>query len=493
MDLRRTHSRQIAAAKAGFSTSTGVRLDADPRMPSQKQTRRGRRRPDPLAPVWETEIVPLLEASPGLRPVTILAEMQRRHPGFSGEVRRTLERRVRTWQALHGPEREVIFRQEHPPGQQGLSDFTDGTELGVSINGQPLAHRLYHFRLAFSGWEHAEVVLGGESFVALAGGLQNALWALGGAPRQHRSDSLSAAFRNLERDAGEDQTQRYEALCAHYGMIPTRNNVGLAHENGTIEASHGHLKTALDQALLLRSSRDFADLAAYRRFVAEVVGRANAGRRKALEIERALLQPLPPRRTTDHEEALVTVTRSGGFLLRKVFYTVPSRLIGHRLRVRLYDDRLECFLGSTPVLTLPRGRRPRGALHGRVGYIADYRHVIHALRRKPQALLNLVYRDQLFPRAAFRRAWEALIAAGPPRHACRTMVALLALAHEQACEAELAAELGAILDRGDLPDPAGLRAQFSPEPSELPPVAVTLPALAMYDVLLGAGCMEAPG
>jgi len=492
MDLRRTHSRQIAAAKAGFSASTGARLDADPRMPSQKQTRRGRRRPDPLAPVWETEIVPLLEASPGLRPVTILAEMQRRHPGFSGEVRRTLERRVRTWQALHGPDREVIFRQEHPPGQQGLSDFTDGTELGVRIDGQPLAHRLYHFRLAFSGWEHAEVVLGGESFVALAEGLQNALWALGGAPRQHRSDSLSAAFRNLERDPGEDQTQRYEAFCAHYGMMPTRNNAGLAHENGTIEASHGHLKTALDQALLLRGSRDFADLPAYRRFVAEVVGRANAGRRKALEIERALLQPLPRRRTTDHEEALVTVTRSGGFLLRKVFYTVPSRLIGHRLRVRLYDDRLECFLGSTPVLTLPRGRRPRGALHGRVGYIADYRHVIHALRRKPQALLNLVYRDQLFPRAAFRRAWEALIAAGPPRHACRTMVALLALAHEQACEAELAAELEAILDSGDLPDLAGLRAQFSPDLRELPPVAVILPALATYDVLLGAGCVETP-
>jgi hypothetical protein len=492
MDLRRTHSRQIAAAKAGFSASTGARLDADPRMPSQRQTRRGRRRPDPLAPVWETEIVPLLEASPGLRPVTILAEMQRRHPGFSGEVRRTLERRVRTWQALHGPEREVIFRQEHPPGQQGLSDFTDSTELGVSIDGQPLAHRLYHFRLAFSGWEHAEVVLGGESFVALAEGLQNALWALGGAPRQHRSDSLSAAFRNLERDAGENQTQRYEALCAHYGVIPTRNNAGLAHENGTIEASHGHLKTALDQALLLRGSRDFADLPAYRHFVAEVVGRANAGRRKALEIERALLQPLPPRRTTDHEEALVTVTRSGGFLLRKVFYTVPSRLIGHRLRVRLYDDRLECFLGSTPVLTLPRGRRPRGALHGRVGYIADYRHVIHALRRKPQALLNLVYRDQLFPRAAFGRTWEALIAAGPPRDACRTMVALLALAHEQACEAELAAKLDAILDNGGLPDLASLRAQFSPEPCELPPVVVTLPALAMYDVLLGAECVETP-
>src|SRR5215218_5598384 len=140
-------------------------------------------------------------------------------------------------------------------------------DVAVRLGGEPFAHRLYHFVLAYSGWEHAEPVLGGESFTALACGLQNALWALGGAPVEHRSDSLSAAFRNLERDALEDQTQRYEALCAHYGMTPTRNNTGVAHENGTIEASHAHLKNALAQALLLRGSREFADLASYRRFV----------------------------------------------------------------------------------------------------------------------------------------------------------------------------------------------------------------------------------
>ncbi len=342
--------------------------------------------------------MPLLEATPGLRPITIFNEMRRRHAGFSESWRRTLERRIRLWQALHGPEREVIFRQEHPPGQQGLSDFTDATELGVTMAGVTLEHRLYHFRLAFSGWDHAHVVLGGESFVALAEGLQNALWSLGGAPAEHRSDSLSAAFRNLERSAAEDLTQRYEALCAHYGMTPTRNNAGVAHGNGAIEGPHAHLKTTLQQVLLLRGSRDFADLDAYRRFVDEVIGRANATRRKALEIERAYLKPLPPRRTDDFEEYLVTMTRSSGFMLRHVFYTVPSRLIGHRLRVRLYDDRLECFLGSTLVLTLPRGRRPGDALHNRTGHVADYHHIIHALRRKPMALLNLVYRDQLFPR-----------------------------------------------------------------------------------------------
>ena len=486
MNLRRTHSRQAAAAKAGFSPTSGARLDADPDLPSQKRQPRGRRRPDPLAPYWDSEIVPMLHAVTGLRPVTVLGEMQRRHREFPADVRRTLERRMRLWQALHGAEREVIFRQEHPPGRQGLSDFTDAAELGVTIAGSALEHRLYHFRLAFSGWAHVRVVLGGESFVALAEGLQDALWALGGAPAEHRSDSLSAAFRNLERDAADDLTRRYEALCSHYGMMPARNNVGVAHENGAIEGPHAHLKRALQQALLLRGSADFDDLDAYRRFVDEVVGRANAGRRKALEIERAELKSLPQRRTDDFEEELVMVTRSGGFLLRRVLYTVPSRLIGHRLRVRLYDDRLECLLGSTLVLTLRRGRRPGGALHGSAAYIVDYRHVIHSLRRKPMALLNLVYRDQLFPREAYRRTWEALVATQPARQACRVMVGLLALAHDRACEAELATMLDAILAAGELPDLTSLQQQFMPASLVVPQVTVSLPAAITYDALLGA-------
>jgi hypothetical protein len=353
----------------------------------------------------------------------------------------------------------------------------------VSVAGAPLDHRLYHFRLAFSGWEYASVVLGGESFVALAEGLQNALWALGGAPLEHRSDSLSAAFRNLEQDAAADLTQRYEALCGHYGMTPTRNNPGIAHENGAIEGPHAHLKGALQQALLLRGSAEFADLDGYRRFVDEVVGRANAGRRKALEIERVQLKALPPRRTDDFDEVLVTVTRSGGFLLRRVFYSVPSRLIGHRLRVRLYDDRLECFLGGTLVQTLRRGRSIDG---NRRGHVVDYRHIIHALRRKPMALLNLVYREQLFPREAYRHAWDALIARLPARNACRSMVGLLALAHDRACEAELASELEAIAATGELPDLAELRRQFMPSSMAVPIVTVTLPAAVAYDALLSA-------
>jgi len=480
MKLRKTETITVAAAKASISAATAYRIEQDPRLPSAKNGPRERRRPDPLSAVFEQEVVPMLAAAPGLRPVAIYEEIVRRHPELGHGVRRTLERRIRAWRAMHGAEREVIFRQTHEPGRLGLSDFTDMGALAITIGGGVLDHRLYHFRLVYSGFEHAHVVLGGESFVALAEGLQNALWTLGGAPIEHRSDSLSAAFCNLDRDAREDLTLRYDDLCAHYGMTPTRNNKGVAHENGSIESSHGHLKSAVKDALLMRGGADFDDLPAYRRFIDEIVSRRNARHRRRIDVERAQLKTLPDRRTSDYEELGVRVTSSGGFTLRKVFYTVPSRLIGHQLRVRLYDDRLDLFVGGTLLLTLRRGRAHPSGKHAQV---VNYRHVIHALRRKPMALLNLVYRDQLFPREAFRRTFDALRERLPDRQACRVMVDLLALAHERGCEAELAEALAAALSANALPDMAALRARFTPDPDRAPTVVVTLPTLQSYEVL----------
>jgi hypothetical protein len=480
MSYRQTLSAEAAAAKVGFSTATAYRIESDPRLPSQKKAPRGRRRPDPLASYWDAEIVPILMAAPGVRVIGVLEELRRRHPDLNTNIRRTLERRISAWRALSGPEKDVIFRQEHEPGRLGLSDFTEASALAITIAGERLDHRLYHFRLAFSGFEHAGVVLGGESFVALAEGLQNALWALGGVPKEHRSDSLSAAFRNLTADAQQDLTERYQSLMRHYEMEPSRNNTGIAHENGSIESAHGHLKQALEDALLLRGTRDFADLDGYRAFVDEIVGRRNANNRKRIELERTKLGDLPHRRTADFEEKVIRITSSSGFILRRVFYTVPSRLIGHRLRVRIFDARLECFLGATPVVTLRRGR-PVSDSKG--GHVVDYRHVIHALRRKPMALLNLVYRDQLFPRPAYKRTFEALQERCDDRHACKVTVELLMLAHERACEAELADALNADLDAGRLPDLATLRARFRPQQMPIPSVAVELVPLNAYDEL----------
>ncbi|MEQ9005935.1 MAG: IS21 family transposase [Pseudomonadales bacterium] len=490
MKLRRTDTPTAAAAKAGFSTATAYRLEADVQLPSQNKASRTRRRPDPLAGIFDEEVVPMLEGAPGVRSVTIFEELIRRHPELTPKIRRTLERRVRAWRAVHGPEQDVIFRQVHKPGRLGLSDFTDMNDLEISIAGVPLDHRLYHFRLIYSGFEHAHVVLGGESFVALAEGLQNALWALGGAPTEHRTDSLSAAFKNLDRTAREDLTSRYEALCAHYGMTPSRNNPGVAHENGSIESSHGHLKHAIRDALLLRGSRDFECLPAYRAFVDELISRRNARHRGPIDIERDMLLVLPRQRTQDFEETLVRVTSSGGFTLRKVFYTVPSRLIGHQLRVRLYDDRLELFIGATALLMLPRGK---AGADGKHGHVVNYRHVIHALRRKPMALLNLVYRDQLFPRDAYRRAFEVLLSGLGDRGGCRRMVELLSLAHDRGCEAQLAAELDGLLEAGVLPDMAVLRQRFGPDPAALPHIHITLGSLADYEVLLSEPAAVAGG
>lgn len=489
MKHRMTDPTPVAAARAGFSAATGYRTAQDPRPPSEKRAPRARRRPDPLADVFDADVVPMLKASPGLRPVAILEELLRRHPELGPGIRRTLERRIRRWRALHGAEREVIFRQIHEPGRMGLSDFTDMSGLGITVAKKPLPHRLYHFRLVFSGFEHGHVVLQGESFVALAAGLQDALWSLGGVPEEHRTDSLSAAFRNLAPEVEEDWTARYDALCGHYGMAASRNNRGIAHENGAIEGPHGHLKNAVEDALLLRGSRDFDSVADYRAFVDALVGRRNARNRKRIDAERTVLRPLPKRRAEDGEEAMVRVTSSGGFMLRRVFYTVPSRLIGHRLRVRIHDDRIEVFLGGTHLTTLPRGR---GYGAERRGHVVDYRHVIHSLRTKPGALPGLVYRDQLFPRNAYRRLYDAAMEALPTRAACKLVVGALAIAHERGCEADLATLIDASLDAGTIPALADLHALFAPAPEALPHVTVTLTPLSAYDVLTAATAEGAP-
>lgn len=411
MKYRQTHSVEVAAAKASIGRATAYRLDKEVHLPSQSKAPRGRRRPDPLEPIFETEVVPLLKAAPGIRAVAVYNEMLRRHRELSEGIRRTLERRIRSWRAVNGEAQEVIFRQTHEPGRLGLSDFTDASGLGVTIAGQPL---------------------------------------------YHRSDSLSAAFRNLDADARVDLTHRYDQLCSHYRMTPTRNNKGVAHENGSIESSHGHLKNAVHDALLMRGTKEFDDLGSYRAFVDEIVSRRNAAHGRRIDAERSHLQSLPERRTTDFEEIVVTVSRTGGFTLRKVFYTVPSRLIGHRLRVRLFDDRLDVFVGGTHLMTLRRGR----------GH-ADGRHD--------------------FPREEYRKAFEALTEHLPDKQACKITVELLALAHDRGCERELAEELARTLDAGELPNLAAMRALFGPDPAKLPTVHVQLASLNGYEALIGTG------
>lgn len=272
---RTTLTQVAAAAKSGISERSARRIEGAEALPSQRPTRSWRTRNDPLDEVWGDEVVPMLQVDGELNAVTLLEELQRRHPGqYDESVLRTLQRRMRQWRATNGAEREVYFAQEHPPGRLGLSDFTVADDLLVTVAGAEFDHRLYQFALAHSGWRHAMVVVGGESFIALSAGLQGALWHLGGVPEEHRTDSLSAAFKNLAEE--EDLTRRYADLCKHYSMRASRCNPGQSHENGSIEARNDSLKTALDQALRLRGSRDFDDRPGYEAFVEQIVARVNA-------------------------------------------------------------------------------------------------------------------------------------------------------------------------------------------------------------------------
>lgn len=487
MKNRKSKTQELAAAKAGISERSARRIENSSALPSQNPRRHWRSRPDPFAAVWDTEVVPLLRGAPKLMAITLLRKLQDDHPDqFPDGALRTLQRHVRQWRAVDGPPKEVFFPQEHAPGHRGLSDFTAMGELRITIAGAPFAHLLYHFVLAFSRWEHVEVVAGGESFEALSKGLQNALWQAGGAPQEHRTDSLSAAFKNLTE--AEDFTVRYAALLDHYGMAGTRNNRGLGHENGSVESPHRFLKEALEQALLLRGHRDFTDRQAYEGFVRDAVLRRNRRHAAAFRIEREQLQDLPVRRSTDFVEAEARVTRCGTFSVRDILYSAPSRLIGHRLKVRLYGDRLDCYLSGALVLTLARGTRVPGTGRGRQ---LDYRHFIESLKRKPQAFKGLLFRDALFPREAYRRTWEQLELRLTQRQACQTIVALLEMAARDGVEGALAQRLEALLAAGALPDLTQLRAEFAPRTPAPPQITVAIPAASVYDALLPSAQVDA--
>ena len=352
-------------------------------------------------------------------------------------------------------------------------------DLNVEIAGVAFTHRLYQFALAYSGWRHVTVIDSGESFMALSTGLQAALWALGGVPEEHRTDSLSAAFNNLAEQ--EELTKRYADLCSHYGLRATRCNPGQSNENGSIESRNNTLKTTLDQALCLRGTRCFDTRADYETFVDTIVQRMNARAAKFLVTERAMLNPLPVRRTAEFEEIPARVSKYAVFTIKGVLYSVPSQLIGHRLMVRQYAQHVECWLGGQCVLKLPRARPAEGQ---RVGRAIDYRHLVGALKRKPGAFARWVLRDAAFPRAVYRQTWERLSAQRPEREACKTMVGLLALAAD-GHEAQLAQELQQLIELDQLPDLSALSLLLRPPSADVPPVVVKLPTLAGYDELFG--------
>ena len=473
-------SQETAAAMAGMGVRSTRKWQEGPLPSETKKERRWRTRPDPFEGVWEEEIEPLLRGDPEgkLKATTIIEWLEEHHPGrFSASQLRTLQRRLQDWRALHGPEREVYFPQEHPPGREAQLDFTHGNSLGVTISGQPFPHLLFQLILSHSGWRYAEIATG-ETFLALKRGLQGALWALGGVPQVVRSDNTSAATHEMRHSRGRVLNDNYAALLDHYGLRSTRINPGQSHENGVAEQGHYRLKDAVDQALILRGSRDFHTADDYALFVARLVQRRNRLVEGKLEQEIPCLGPLPPTPLPEYVNYRSRVRKWSTIQVAGRTYTVPSRLIGKEVQVRLYADWVEVYYKDHLVERMERVRGEREAN-------VNYRHVIGSLVRKPGAFARYRFREQLFPTLQFRLAYDALRGWRGER-ADVEYVRILHLA-ATTMEATVDSALALLLETGRPFDYGDVRDLAEPRPPDAP--ALTLggqPDLSIYDRLLTA-------
>lgn len=463
-----------AAARTDMDEKTARKYQRLQKLPSETTAERSwRTRGNPFTAVWP-EVCALLEENPGLQAKTLFQELQRRYPGqFADGQLRTLQRQVRCWRALSGPPKEVFFAQVHEPGRLAASDFTRMGGLGVTIAGQPFDHMVYHFVLTYSNWETATICFS-ESFESLSEGLQNALWELGGVPQRHRTDRLSTAVNNLTEK--KEFTQRYEGLMHHYGLLPEKIQAGRANENGDIEQRHHRFKQAVDQALMLRGGRDFADRAAYGAFLREVLRQLNAGRQQRLAEEQRALRPLPARRLEAFQKVTCRVDPGSTIHVERNTYSVSSRLIGEQVEVRLYAEHLEVWYAQRALERLPR-------LRGRNKSLINYRHVIDWLVRKPGAFAGYRYRQEMFPSSVFRVAYDTLVSQDAAT-ADRQYLQILKLAAAES-EAAVAAVLRQWQTAGRPLVVADLEAVVQRQPAPtVPEVAIESVDLSVFDRLL---------
>lgn len=475
-------SQKLAAARAGVSERTARKYEQAGKLPSQmKKPRTHRTRDDPFVGDWPW-VEAQIRADPALQSKTLFALLCAAFPGRYQEGQlRTLQRHVQAWRVRHGPGQEIMFPQVHVPGRMAQSDFTTMNALGVSLAGTPFPHLVFHLVLTYSNVEAVRVCFS-ESFEALAEGLESCLWQIGGVPAWHRTDNLTAAVRDLDRDGMHEFTQNYRVLLAHYGMQPSANTAGQAHQNGDVEQSHFRFKQAVDQALRVRGSRDFADRATYERFLSELVRQRNLTRSVRFAADGAALRPLPAAPLDFTREITVRVSRFSLIRVLLNHYSVPSRLIGASLKVRVRAETLELYHGPVPVLTLPR-------LSGRNRHQIDYRHLIWSLVRKPGAFANYCYREELFPTTTFRRAYDELLAAMPTKADGQYLRLLHLAASTSEAEVELAIKL--LLEASRTPGFEAVRELAGSNRSALAPaIAKAVINLRDYDVLLNSGCQH---
>jgi len=465
----------MAAARAGMDPKTAAKYRDVGKFPSElKQPRSWRTREDPFEEDWPAIAARLAEA-PELEAKTLFELLLEAQPEKyePGQVR-TLQRRVRQWRATAGPDKEVFFAQVHRPGEAMQTDFTWGNELDITIAGAPFRHLLCHPVLPFSNWEWVTVCRS-ESMAAIKRGVQAALFRLGRVPQFHQTDNSTAATHDIptgKRDFNRD----YRDFVAHFGMKPRTIEPGQCHQNGDVEALNGAFKRRAEQHLLVRGSRDFESIDVYETWLQAVAEKANRLRLSKIAEELAAMRPLSVERLIEYSELEVPVTSWSTIRVCHNTYSVPSRLRGERVRVRLYEDRLEIYYGSRQQLSIER-------LRGRHGHRINYRHIIWSLVQKPGAFAQYRYREELFPTLTFRRAYDALAAKRPARGADLEYLRILHLA-ASTMESIVEAALQRLLEEGQLTSGEQVKALVLPAKPEVPELAVPSVDLRSYDALL---------
>jgi hypothetical protein len=480
-ELERQGTIEVAALRSGMHRNTATKYRRLGKLPSElKQPRQWRTREDPFTEDWPA-ILQRLRSAPELEAKALFEDLVGRLPGrYQPGQLRTFQRKVKQWRAQEGPPKEIFFSQVHRPGEAMQTDFTWAIELGVTIAGEPLRHLLCHPVLPYSNWESVTVCFS-ESLAALRRGVQKAVFTLGRVPRYHQTDNSTSATHDLGRGK-RDFNDAYASLMRHLGMEPRTIAVGEKQQNGDVEALNGALKRRLEQHLLLRGDRDFESQAAYESFLDDVVGKANRLREGRFKEELAAMRCLAVSRLPEYQEETVRVTSWGTIRVGRNTYSVPSRLRGEQIRVRIYDERLEVVYGGRHQLTIER-------LRGEGRHRIDYRHVIASLVRKPGAFARYRFREEFFPRLVFRQTYDRLVEAFPaqPVKADLEYLRILDLATSRS-EAEVAEALEVLLLAAELPASDALRALVAPQRPDVPEVAAVTVDLAAYDALL---CSEA--
>ena len=476
------YNKELAAARSGMSAKTARKYLLAQKLPSEmKKERHWKTRSNIFSAVW-CEIEDMLTKSPKLQATTILQYLINKDPDkFKISHKRTLQDLCKNWRAINGADKDVIFSQDLKAGQQSQSDYTVMNDLSITIAGQQFDHLLFHFMLPFSLWEHASLCYS-ESFASLSKGYDDAVWNLGGVLPEHRTDNLSAATNA----AGSARvfTQNWQEVMEHYGVTPSRNNPGVSHENGSVEKSHDLLKTAIAQALMLRGSKNFNDKEQYMQFVNEVVSSRNSGIKRVERFaeERTLLKPLPSKKYYAPLILDTTVSRFSTIQLLKVTYSVPSRLIGYKLRAYIYQGEIKLMYGKTLIQTMPQIKEASGVKES-----INYRHIIKSLVRKPGAFKNYVYRDHLFPSTSFRAAHDVLVAHFPV-NGTKQYLKILQLA-AIGSESEVQNILEQIISSGKTPSFMEVEERLKDQSkarnmSIISGIKITAPNLKCYDALL---------